>query len=81
MFRPTACLCRRSRHGESLGKRSIGAETLTRRLLGWLRLSAGGLPAMGLTIMDPTDESEAIERSLAARDASLDNATIALIDM
>ena len=36
---------------------------------------------MGLTIMDPTDESEAIERSLAARDASLDNATIALIDM
>ena len=36
---------------------------------------------MGLTIMDPTDESEAIERSLASRDASLDNATIALIDM
>ena len=49
--------------------------------LGWLWLPAGGLPAMGLTIMDPTDESEAIERSLAARDASLDNATIALIDM
>ena len=36
---------------------------------------------MGLTIIDPTDESEAIERSLASREASLDNATIALIDM
>jgi len=70
-----------ARRVSRLGKRSIGAETLTRRLLGWLRLSPWGLPAMGLTIMDPTDESEAIERSLAARDASLDNATIALIDM
>ena len=70
-------LAKSARRVSRLGKRSIGAETLTRRLLGWLRL----LSAMGLTIMDPTDESEAIERSLAARDASLDNATIALIDM
>jgi hypothetical protein len=37
---------------------------------------------MGLTIMDPTDESVAIERSLASRSPlSLSHATIGLIDI
>ena len=35
---------------------------------------------MGLTIMDPTDESVAIERSLAPR-SPLSHATIGLIDI
>lgn len=35
---------------------------------------------MGLTIMDPTDESVTIERTLATR-CSLDHATIGLIDI
>jgi len=35
---------------------------------------------MGLTIMDPTDESVAIERALAPR-SPLENATIGLIDI
>ena len=35
---------------------------------------------MGLVIMDPTDETTAIERSLAPR-SPLDNATIGLVDI
>ena len=43
---------------------------------------SAALPAkkMGLTIMDPTDESVAIERALAPR-SPLENATIGLIDI
>ena len=39
-----------------------------------------GASEMGLTIMDPTDESVAIERSLAPR-SPLSHATIGLIDI
>ena len=43
-------------------------------------LACGRLPS-SFSIDSIDDESEAIERSLAARDASLDHATIAPIDM
>ena len=36
---------------------------------------------MGLTIVDPTDESVTLERGLAPRPSSLSHATIGLIDI